>query len=95
MNFVIGKSKILFLLRNGNFVIGKSKILFLLRNLNFVIGKSKILFLLRNTYFIIGTSLINPRPKDPRDAIDFAMHVALAKHSPSAFVKDICSNDSK
>ena len=35
---------------------------------NFVIGKPLVLFLLRNTYFIIGTSLLNPRPKDPREA---------------------------
>ncbi|MEY3850942.1 MAG: hypothetical protein RJA38_1383 [Bacteroidota bacterium] len=32
MNSVIGKSKILFLLRNGNYVIGKPSVLFLLHN---------------------------------------------------------------
>ena len=45
-----------------NCVIGKSEILFLLRNWNYVIGKSEILFLpiaigIRNSYFIIETAL--------------------------------------
>jgi hypothetical protein len=38
-----------------NFIIGKSKILFLLRNRNYIIGKPSVLFLLRNSYFIIPT----------------------------------------
>ena len=37
-------------------VIGKSKILFLLRNWNFVIGKPLVLFLLCNSYFIMPTA---------------------------------------
>ena len=56
LNYVIGKSEILFLLRNGNCVIGKSEILFLLRNGNCVIGKSEILFLLHNGNCVIGKS---------------------------------------
>ncbi len=35
-----------------NYVIGKSKILFLLRNVNDVIGKPSVLFLLRNSQLI-------------------------------------------
>ena len=46
--------------------------------MNYVIGKSKILFLLCNSYFVIGTSLLNPRPKDPRDEIALAKPFALA-----------------
>ena len=46
INFVIGKPKVLFLLRNGNCVIGKPEVLFL----PIAIG-------IRNSYFIIGTDV--------------------------------------
>jgi hypothetical protein len=42
---------------------------------------------LRNSYFVIGTSLLNPRPKDPRDEIALATQVALAKYSLSLIIK--------
>ena len=50
INFVIGKPKVLFLLRNGNCVIGKPEVLFL----PIAIG-------IRNSYFIIGTKLLECR----------------------------------
>ena len=41
-----------------NCVIGKSQILFLLRNRNYIIGKPSVLCLPRNAYSIIGTALL-------------------------------------
>ena len=41
--------------------MGKSKILFLLRNANYVMGNPSVLFLLRNAYFVIGTALLRAR----------------------------------
>ena len=53
-NCVIGKPKVLFLLRNSYFIIG---------NFNCVIGNPSDLFLLRNSYFIIGTVLLENQSK--------------------------------
>ena len=74
-NGVIGKSKILFLLRNWNFVIGTS--LLELRCWNCVVGTALL--------ELCCLKVADPRPKDLRDEIAlakpfaFATLVALAK----------------